>query len=93
MTIQHTHSEKGGKFYYEENGRQLAEMVYVMAGPQKMIIEHTGVDKSLEGKGLGKKLLETLVSYVRQNEIRVIPLCPFANATFKRVVDWQDVLA
>jgi predicted GNAT family acetyltransferase len=63
-----------------------------MAGTEKMIIEHTEVDASLEGKGVGKKLLETLVQYVRQESIRVIPLCPFANATFKRVKEWQDVL-
>lgn len=93
MEIKHQHSEKGGKFYYEENGQQLAEMVYVMAGPQKMIIEHTEVHESMEGKGLGKKLLETLVNYVRKENIKVIPLCPFANATFKRMKEWQDVVA
>lgn len=93
MDIKHQHSEKGGKFYYEQDGKQFAEMVYVMAGRHKMIIEHTEVDPSLEGKGIGKKLLETLVNYVRKEEIKVIPLCPFANATFKRVKEWQDVLA
>lgn len=93
MEIKHEHNEKKGRFYYEEGGKTLAEMVYVMAGREKMIIEHTEVDASLEGKGVGKKLLETLVQYVRQESIRVIPLCPFANATFKRVKEWQDVLS
>jgi predicted GNAT family acetyltransferase len=92
MEIKHEHNEKKGRFYNEEGGKTLAEMVYVMAGTEKMIIEHTEVDASLEGKGVGKKLLETLVQYVRQESIRVIPLCPFANATFKRVKEWQDVL-
>jgi predicted GNAT family acetyltransferase len=93
MEIKHEHNEKKGRFYYEVGGKALAEMVYVMAGTEKMIIEHTEVDASLEGKGVGKKLLETLVQYVRQESIRVIPLCPFANATFKRVKEWQDVLS
>ena len=28
-------------------------MVYVMAGPKKMIIEHTEVDESRKGQGIG----------------------------------------
>lgn len=68
-------------------------MVYVMAGSDKLIIEHTEVDASLKGQGIGKTLLAELVAYARENGIRVIPLCPFANATFKRNPQWQDVLA
>ncbi len=58
-----------------------------------MIIEHTEVDDSLKGQVSGKKLLEELVNYVRANQIKVIPICPFANATLKRTKEWQDVLA
>lgn len=91
-TIQHRHEGGKGFFYYEVEGKKLAEMVYTMAGEHKMIIEHTEVDDSLRGQGVGKKLLEVLVSYVRANNIKVFPLCPFAKATFDKVVEWQDVL-
>lgn len=67
-------------------------MVYVMAGAKKIIIEHTEVDESLKGQGVGAKLLEALVDFVRTEGIKVIPLCPFANATFKKRTDLQDVL-
>lgn len=88
----HSKTGKGGSFDYTVDGNKLAEMVYVMAGENKMIIEHTEVDDSLKGEGIGKKLLGELVDYVRANNIKVIPLCPFANATFKRTKEWQDVL-
>ncbi|NCI46806.1 GNAT family N-acetyltransferase [Sediminibacterium soli] len=90
--IQHETTEKGGSFYYEKDGKRLAEMVYVLAGAHKMIIEHTEVGESLKGQGVGKKLLETLVMYVREKGIKVVPLCPFAKATFDKVKEWQDVL-
>ncbi|WP_223276056.1 GNAT family N-acetyltransferase [Algoriphagus aquimarinus] len=48
-------------------------MVYVMAGPKKMIIEHTEVDESRKGQGIGEKLLGELVDYVRKEDIKVIP--------------------
>lgn len=92
MKIQHQFDGRKGSFFIEENGKRLAEMVYVMAGPQKMIIEHTEVDESLKGKGAGAKLLEALVEFVRQEEIKVIPLCPFAKANFNKRTDLQDVL-
>lgn len=91
-TIQHQHEGGKGSFYYEAEGKKLAEMVYTMAGEHKMIIEHTEVDDSLRGQGVGKKLLEVLVGYVRANNIKVLPLCPFAKATFTKVAEWQDVL-
>lgn len=91
--IKHIHNDKKGAFTYRVDKKRLAEMTYVMAGEKKMIIEHTGVDESLKGQGIGKKLLEALVGYVREKGIKVVPLCPFANATFKKVTEWRDVLA
>ncbi len=67
-------------------------MVYVMAGPKKMIIEHTEVDEKLKGQGVGVRMLERLVDFVRMENIKVIPLCPFAKATFRKREDLQDVL-
>lgn len=92
ITVQHEQTPKGGAFFYEENGKRLAEMVYVMTGTGKMIIEHTEVDESLKGQGIGKQLQSSLVNYVREKNIKVIPLCPFAKATFERTKEWQDVL-
>jgi predicted GNAT family acetyltransferase len=92
MEIQHRQDGRRGAFFYAEQDKQLAEMVYVMAGPTKMIIEHTEVDESLKGKGVGMKLLLALVDFVRKEEIKVIPLCPFAKAAFEKRADLQDVL-
>jgi predicted GNAT family acetyltransferase len=92
MEIKHEFDGRKGSFYIEAGAKRFAEMVYVMAGPQKMIIEHTEVDESLKGQGVGAKLLESLVDYVRGEEIKVIPLCPFTKATFKKRPELQDVL-
>lgn len=81
-----------GAFYYEEKGKRLAEMVFSMESDHLMVIHHTEVDDALQGQGIGRKLLEALVNYVRKEHIKVVPLCPFANATFQKVREWQDVL-
>lgn len=92
IKIQHEFDGKRGSFFIEEGAKRLAKMVYVMAGPKKMIIEHTEVDESLTGQEIGLKLLKELVAFVRKEEIKVIPLCPFAKAMFKKKEELRDVL-
>jgi uncharacterized protein len=93
VPVMHTAGEKGGSFYYSKDDQKLAEMTYLMAGEDIMIIDHTTVDNALKGQGVGRQLLEQLIAFVRGNNIRIIPLCPFAKATFEKTTEWQDVLA
>jgi len=79
-------------FFVGQDGAILAEMAYSLPSPQKMIIEHTEVDDSLEGKGVGKQLVTTAVEYARTHQIKIIPLCPFAKSVFDKTPAWQDVL-
>lgn len=90
--VTHTKEGKRGSFNYHLEGNRLAEMVYSMEDENVMIIEHTEVDESLRGQGIGRKLQESLVDYVRMNNIKVVPICPFAKTTFQRMKEWQDVL-
>ncbi|QNL49910.1 N-acetyltransferase [Olivibacter sp. SDN3] len=92
MNIQHQQDSKSGSFYYENDGVKLALMAYVWAGDDKIIVDHTEVDDSLKGQGVGKKLLEALVHFVRERHVKVIPLCPFANNALKKEKEWHDVL-
>lgn len=51
---------------------------------KKLTVYHTEVDPEFEGKGFAKILLEKLVSYARENDLKIVPLCPFVHAQFKR---------
>jgi uncharacterized protein len=92
-TINHITSARGGYFYYEENGKKVAKLVYHNSGVNLIVIEHTDIDSCLQGRGIGRQLLCKLVGYVRENNIKVIPLCPFAKAIFEKTPEWQDVLS
>ena len=86
MNIQQTDDSKKGAFFLEVEGEKLALMTYSHAGPGKFIIDHTEVDPSLKGQGVGYKLVEASVEYVRKNNLRIIPLCPFTHAVLRRKV-------
>lgn len=92
MDIQLKDNGKRGIFYVEENNNLLAEMTFVWAGPDRIIIDHTEVNDVLKGKGVGKQLVAKAVEFARDRKIKVIPLCPFAKSVFDRVKEFNDVL-
>ena len=91
--IKQVENENESAFIYEVEGNKLAEMVYTMSEPSKMVILHTEVDESLKGQNMGKKLQSALVDFARTNHIKVVPVCPFARAMFRTMTAWRDVLA
>ncbi|MGX9984769.1 GNAT family N-acetyltransferase [Chryseobacterium sp. POL2] len=93
MEIRQQNNEKNGMFEAFIDDRHAGEMTYTWAGTDKFIIDHTGVEESYNGMGVGKNLLLAVVDYARANHIKVIPLCPFAKATFNKNPNLQDVLA
>lgn len=92
MEVKHADSSKNGVFYIEDNGKQIASLNYVFAGETKLIIDHTIVDKTYEGKGLGRFLVKTVVDYAREHKIKILPLCPYAKAVFDKTEEYRDVL-
>ena len=91
MDIQQTEDGKKGEFYYEVEGNKLGQMTYTYAGTDKIIIDHTEVDESVKGQGVGYKLVEASVNFARANNLKIMPLCPFANAVFRKRSEYSDV--
>lgn len=95
MEIKHQAQETKGSFVAYIDGERAGEMTYSVAGTDKIIIDHTDVDPAFGGKGVGKAiLLEGVIPYVREKSLKVLPLCPFASAMFKKMAaEIGDVLA
>ncbi|MBK5269956.1 MAG: N-acetyltransferase [Bacteroidia bacterium] len=92
MLVKHKQVGTKGMFYIEQDSKMLAESVYTLSSQDKMIIEHTEVDDALRGQNAGYQLVNAAVEYARQHNMKIIPLCPFANALFKRKPEFSDVL-
>jgi len=50
----------------------------------KLAVLHTEVSPELEGRGFAKLLLDQLVSYAREHDLKIIPLCSYVNVQFRR---------
>lgn len=90
MEIKHYDDGKKGHFKAVEGDVQAGIMTYVWAG-DKFIIEHTIGNPDF--KGIGKKLLDEAVTFARNNNSKIIPLCPFAKRMFDKHEEIRDVLA
>lgn len=67
-------------------------MTFFKAGAALIIIDHTEVAKGLRGTGVGQALVLRAVEDARAAGRRILPLCPFAAAQFRRHPEWRHVL-
>lgn len=92
MEIQQINDTRRGYFEAVEDGKEAGKMTYTWAGDSKFIIDHTEVSPEFNGKGVGKKLVMAAVDYAKANNLKIIPLCPFAKSVFDKVEEIRDVL-
>lgn len=53
---------------------------------------HTEVPEELEGKGIAKALAKAALDHARDNDLKVVPLCPFIAAYIKRHPEYQPLV-
>lgn len=92
MQVENEYNDKKGEFYILENNKKIALLGYVFAGPNKFIIEHTEVAVNQEGKGLGKMLVKAAVEFAKDNNYKIVPLCPYAKSVFDKTPEYAAVL-
>ena len=85
MLIQNKKVGNKGMFFVENDGNILAEIVLFKCLLLKRWSSNTTeVSDELKGQNVGYQLVHTAVEYARTHHIKIVPLCPFANAVFKR---------
>lgn len=85
--------EKNGVFVAMAGGLEAGEMSYVWSGNHKFIIDHTSVYPGFRDAGVGKAMIMKAVEFARNNNLKIIPSCPFAAAIFRRYPEISDVKA
>jgi hypothetical protein len=58
----------------------------------RLVITHTGVPASLEGRGMGSSLARAGLDYARQKGLMVVPLCSFIAGYIRKHPEFQDLL-
>ncbi len=92
LNIQFEENDQKGRFFADLGDDYEAEMTFIRQG-DTMIVDHTGVPKPFEGRGIAANLVIAGVEFARENGRKMKPVCPYVVVLFKRHADWADVLA
>jgi len=93
IEIKHNNENSKGNFAAMDDDRIAEAIYYTLASETRMILDHTEVNNDYRGQGIGKKILMKIVEYVRENNIKIIPLCPFTKSVFDKTESIKDILA
>ena len=60
--------------------------------PGRMTLIHTIVPPELEGQGVATAIIEKALDYLKTNQLKLIPMCPFVAAYIKRHPEWNKIV-
>ncbi len=93
FTLTRRESETRGIYELQLEGRvETAVLTYGKGEGGVMIADHTGVPKSMSGKGVGTWLLAALFMDAKREGRKVDPVCPFVKVKGERNPDWKKHL-
>ena len=86
--------DNGSRGFYEAtvDGEKAGKMTFHWLDDTTLIIDHTGVNEAYNGLGIGRQLVMAAIEYARENDIFIIPHCPYAKSLFRKMEEIQDVL-
>lgn len=91
-TIEKSGNERAGRYAIDLGDGYEAEMTYVWRDGV-MVINHTGVPRPFEGRGIALKLVKSAIEDARREGFCIDPLCPYVEVQFRRHPDWSDLRA
>ena len=92
FTVRHQTADTRGRFVIDLGDGSEAELTYSKVGDARWIADHTGVPKTHEGQGIASQLVKALVKAAREAGVKIVPLCPYVAAWFKKHPDEADLV-
>ena len=70
-----------------------AEITFTRRGPALISADHTGAPETMKGMGVAIALAEFMVADERANGFKIVPVCPYVLAQYRKHPEWADVMA
>jgi uncharacterized protein len=69
-----------------------AELHFTVRGPSLISADHTEAPASMRGTGAAMALVEHMISDARASGFKIIPICPYVLAQYRKHPEWSDVM-
>jgi uncharacterized protein len=73
-------------------GGRLVGLAAYRRRADRLVLTHTEVDESCEGRGYGSRLAAAALEDARRQGLHVVPLCPFIARYIDRHPEYEDLL-
>ncbi|RJG50706.1 GNAT family N-acetyltransferase [Motilimonas pumila] len=93
MNISHKITSEGGAFYTLPEDENSAVMRYLSLDNQVISVNSTKVPEQFRGQGVAMKLMQAMIEYAEQQQLKVVPACSYVEKMFERYPQWQHLLA
>ena len=85
-------NEDKKRFELEVDGH-IAFIETILNNENIMFLTHTEVPPVLGGKGVGTKIVEKALHYIKDHDYTLAPLCPFVAKYLRSHPEWKTLLA
>jgi uncharacterized protein len=85
------HNKELQKFYFTENGKECYAK-YVMDDSKTLNILKVYVHPDLRNKGIAGKLAKSALDYAKENNLKVIPTCSYADYFVSKNKEYEALL-
>lgn len=84
------HDEKNSQFYIEIDD-DIAHLDYSLKG-NLIDLYHTYTPPQLRGRGLAEKIVDFAFNYAKENNLKVIPSCPYIPYFLKKNPQYNELV-
>ena len=83
---------KNYRIEYVVDDKVLAFVTFPKLNDNTVIINHTVVDPSLRGQGIASMLMDEVILFLKENNLKVRPSCSYARSWFEKHQEYNDLL-
>jgi predicted GNAT family acetyltransferase len=94
IKIERQHTASGGRYTARISGVDgEAELTFTKHGANLISADHTIAPDAMRGTGAAMALVQKLIADARAEGFKIIPVCPYVLAQYKRHPEWADVMS
>ncbi|HEX7752390.1 MAG TPA: GNAT family N-acetyltransferase [Novosphingobium sp.] len=91
VTITRHGDAQSGEYHAHIDGSDhIGRLTWVERGGAR-VADHTLVPPPIGGRGVAMRLVEAMVADARAQGFKIVPLCSYVDAAFRRHPEWADL--
>lgn len=75
-----------------DGDQAIGHVLFTVVEDRILMIKSTEVEPDYRHRGIGRAMVERLVSYAMHSDLKVIAFCPFALRVFESSEEWRQLL-